>query len=66
MDPSRVFRAMAGLIDASYQLDRQLAHTLATPIEPQVVLERVEAGSIKAYIRTLLVQEDNEALRTLD
>jgi hypothetical protein len=65
-DPSRVFRAMAGLIDASYQLDRHLAHTLATAIEPQVVLERVEAGSIKAYIRTLLVQVHDEALRTLD
>jgi hypothetical protein len=65
-DPSRVFRAMAGLIDASYGIDRHLAHAVAATIQPQVVLERVEAGSIRAYIRTLLLQVDDEALRTLD
>jgi hypothetical protein len=65
-DPARVFRAMSGLIDAFVQLDRDLAHSVAANIEPLVLLEGIEAGSIKAVLRTLLTSLDDEALHTLD
>lgn len=65
-DPGRVFRSMAGLIDAFSRIDRHLAHAVAAHVEPEVILERVEASSIRAVLRTLLLQVDDEALRTLD
>jgi hypothetical protein len=65
-DPSRIFRSMAGLIETFQHVDRHLAHSVAATIEPTVVLERVEAGSIRAILRTLLIQVDDEALHNLD
>lgn len=65
-DPGRVFRSMAGLIDALHRVDRHLARTVTTTVEPIVLLERVEAGSIRAVLRTLLKQVDDDALRNLD
>ena len=65
-DPGRIFRSMAGLIDAFSRVDRHLARSVAVSIEPQVVLERVEAGSIRSILRTLLIQVDDDALRNLD
>ena len=65
-DPGRVFRSMAGLIDAFHRIDRDLAHSLSATVEPEVLLERVEAGSVRAFLKTLLVQVDDDALRTLD
>jgi hypothetical protein len=65
-DPGRIFRSMAGLIDAFSRIDRHLARSVATSVEPQVILERIEAGSIRSVLRTLLVQIDDDALRNLD
>jgi hypothetical protein len=65
-DPGRVFRSMARLIEAFYQLDQDLAKAYSASIEPVVVLERVEAGSIRAVLRTILRQVDDEALRNLE
>ena len=65
-DAARVFRAMAGLIDAFYQIDRDLAHAVTTDIEPEVRLERVEAGSIRAYLKTVLLNVPDDALLNLE
>ncbi|HXG53843.1 MAG TPA: hypothetical protein VNJ03_00550 [Vicinamibacterales bacterium] len=66
LDPARVFRAMAGLIDAFHRIDRHLAQTVSVTVEPLVVLERVEAGSIRAILRTILTQVPDDALQNLD
>jgi hypothetical protein len=65
-DPGRVFRSMAGLIDAFSQIDLDLAHSVSATVEPRAFLERVEAGSIRTILKTLLVQVDDEALQNLD
>lgn len=65
-DPGRVFRSMAGLIEAFVALDRDLAHSIAISIEPEVFLERVEAGSIRAILRTVLHHLPDESLLKLD
>ena len=65
-DPGRVFRSMAALIEAFHDLDRDLARAVTVSVEPEVLLERVEAGSIRAVLRTVLRQIDDDAIRNLD
>src|SRR5256885_1582142 len=65
-DPARIFRSMARLIEATYRIELDLAGSLSIAIQPQLVLERVEANSIRAVLRRLLVQLDDDALRGLD
>lgn len=57
---------MAVLIEAFQDLDRHLAKAVTVSVEPEVLLERVEAGSIRAVLRTVLRQIDDDALRGLD
>lgn len=65
-DPARVFRSMAMLIDAFHQIDRDLAHAVGSEFEPLLLLERVEAGSLRAWLRTVVRQIDDDALKNLD
>jgi hypothetical protein len=64
--PSHVFHAMAELIESFQQIDIHLAASVAASIEPIVILEEVEAGSIRARLATVLRSVDDEALKTLD
>lgn len=65
-DPGRVFRSMAELIEAFHAIDRDLARAVSVSVHAEVLLERVEAGSIKAFIRTVLQHVDDDALKNLD
>lgn len=65
-DPGRVFRSIAELIEAFHAIDRDLARAVSVSVHAHVLLERVEAGSIKAVIRTLLQHTDDDALKNLD
>jgi hypothetical protein len=65
-DPGRVFRSMAALIEAFQSIDRDLAKAVSATVDPEVYLERVEVGSIRAVLRTVLRQVDDEALKNLD
>jgi len=64
--PARVFRAMTGLIDAFQEIDRGLARTIDINIEPVLLLEDVETGSLRVWLTTLLKEVDDEALKKLD
>jgi hypothetical protein len=65
-DPGRIFRSMAGLIEAFILIDRDLAQSVSVTAEPRLLLERIEAGSVRAVLRTLLLQIDDEGLKNLD
>jgi len=65
-NPARVFHAMAKLIDALQTTDRDFVASLGVELFPVLVLERVEASSIKAIVRTVLHQVDDDALRNLE
>jgi hypothetical protein len=65
-DPSRIFRAMAQLIDAMHSLDTDLAGSVSTKIKPVQVLHEIEVGSLIAWVRTIIEQIDDEALKNLD
>ncbi|KAF0214310.1 MAG: hypothetical protein FD167_5269, partial [bacterium] len=48
---SRVFRAMCELIEAFQRFDNNLLQSLETTVKPVILLENVEAGSIKTWMK---------------
>lgn len=65
-DPGRVFRAMSDLIEALYQFDVDLVRSINIRVDPKLLLQEVETGSIRTWLRTVLLQTNDEALITLD
>jgi hypothetical protein len=63
-DPARVFRTMSGLIDSFQELDRSLAGAIDVSIAPVLMLEDIEAGSLKVWLRELLQSVNDEALKS--
>jgi hypothetical protein len=61
-DPSRVFRSLTQLIGTFQRLDRELVRSIDVNIEPVMLLEDVEAGSIKSWLRSALSSVDDTAL----
>jgi hypothetical protein len=62
-DPARVFKAMSGLIDAIQGLDSHLASSYDLSIDASLVLDKIEAGSLKAKFRDLISGVPDEALK---
>ncbi len=65
-DPARVFRSMMQLIDTFQKFDRELVHTIDVNIQPVMLLEDVEAGSIKSWLAALLQATDDTGLGELN
>jgi hypothetical protein len=63
-DPSRPFRTMVNLVEALARFDRDLVKSVDVTIEPVLLLENVEAGSIKSWFISLLRSTDDAALRS--
>ena len=64
--PSRVFRAMTGLIEAFEQLDRVLVESVDVAIRPVLLLEDIESGSLRAWLRAALERAPDDAISKLD
>ncbi|MEQ8693976.1 MAG: hypothetical protein RIC85_01435 [Gammaproteobacteria bacterium] len=62
-DANRVFQAMSGLIEAFQSLDDHLLSTLDVALEAKLVLDAVEAGSLKARFRDLVAGIPDDALQ---
>jgi len=62
-DPSRIFRAMAGLIDSTQLLDTHLAAVLSTKVRTTLVLQDVETSSLKSKLKTYVEEIPDEALK---
>ena len=65
-DPSRPFRTMVKLMDALGRFDRDLVKCVDVSIEPLLLLEDVEAGSIKSWVASVLRSTDDTAFRSGD
>jgi hypothetical protein len=63
---SRVFLAINDFIRGCERLDRELAHAIDANIETVLVLEDIETGSIKVWLRNVLRATEDDALKTLD
>jgi len=64
--PSRIFRALSDLIDAFYLLDIDLVQSIDPKIKPIILLEDIEAGSVKTWLKYVLEEVDDDALKKLD
>ena len=65
-NPRRVFDAASTLIDAFEVLDKALVNSVDVKISPLMVLEDVESGSIKVFLKNILSRIDDDALKTAD
>jgi len=64
--PAAVFRALSELIETFQEIDQDLARSVTAEIEAVVVLQEVEAGSVRAWLSTVLKSIDDSALKKLD
>lgn len=62
-DPARVFRAMTGLIESTQLLDEHLSATISTKVRTTLILQDIEAGSLKSKLRTMVEEIPDEALK---
>lgn len=65
-NPRRVFDAASTLLDGFEQLDRALVDSIDRNIQSSFVLEDIEAGSVRVWVRNALMRTDDEALKSLD
>ncbi|HYX07698.1 MAG TPA: hypothetical protein VE912_13300 [Bacteroidales bacterium] len=65
-NPSRVFRTLYELLESIQVLDSDLIKTIDVKIQPILILEDIESGSIKAWLKTALEAIDDDALKNLD
>ena len=63
---SRVFLAINDFIVGCERLDKELANAIDSNIETVMVLEDIEAGSIRVWLRNSLRAVEDDALKTLD
>ena len=62
-DPSRVFKAMTGLIESVQSLDNHLSSSLAPNVKTTIVLQDIQAGSLKAKLKNVVEDLPDEALK---
>jgi hypothetical protein len=63
---SRVFSATHDFIRACEALDAELIQSIDSSIETVLVLEDIQVGSIKTWLRNALTATEDDALKTLD
>lgn len=62
-DPTRVFKTMTGLIEAVKSLDGHLAYSLAPSVSTTIVLQDIQASSLKAKLKNIVEDIPDEALK---
>lgn len=65
-DPSRVFHAMAGLIESTQLLDSHLALSIGASVRTSLLLQDIEAASLKAKLKTVIEEIPDEAVKAGD
>lgn len=65
-NPERIFMAMSNIITSFNKLDDSLIKSIDKGIQPVLILEDIEAGSIKTWLRQLLNQVNDDTLKNLD
>jgi len=66
INPSRIFKAMSGLIDSLQIFDSHLITAINSNIKPIILLEDIETGSLKTWLKQRLEDIDDNDLKKLD
>jgi hypothetical protein len=61
-DPRRIFDAASELIDGFEELDSAITGSVDASVRPLMVLEDIEAGSIRVFLSSFLKRIDDKAL----
>jgi hypothetical protein len=56
--PSRVFRTMTELIETFQEIDYSLIRSIDEKIEPVIIIEDIETGSLKTWLANKIVEAD--------
>lgn len=65
-NPERVFMAMSSIITSFKKLDDNLIQSIDKNIQPILILEDIETGSLRVWLKQFLQQMDDDALKNLD
>ena len=65
-NPQRVFQAADAMIRSFQKLDKTLCDAVDCNVNPLLVLEDIEAGSLTIWLKNILERTDDDALKTLD
>ena len=65
-NPARVFQTMTELIHAFQRFDSNLIRGLDAKLEPNILLEDVETGSLKTWLSSILKGIPDEAIKSGD
>lgn len=63
-DPQRIFSTASAYIEALHECDKMLLKSINSDIKPVFVLEQVENGSLKIWLKQFLDNVPDDALRT--
>jgi len=63
-NPSRIFKAMSGLIEGIQLLDSSLLQTIDVKIQTQLMLRTIQVGSLKSWFRNVIEIADDESLKS--
>lgn len=65
-DPTRIFRSMAELIESIQTIDNHLGASIGVGVRTSLVLENVEAASLKAKLKSVVEAVPDEPLKSGD
>lgn len=63
--PQRIFQTADALIRALQKVDKSLCNTIDSKISPVMMLEEIEAGSLRIWLKNLLEVVDDQGLKEL-
>lgn len=65
-NPQRIFRAADRMIQALQRVDSALCASVDSNIKPLMMLEDIEAGSIRVWLKSALEAIDDQAIKDMD
>lgn len=65
-NPQRVFQSAEALITAFQKLDHKLCRYIDSSIEPIMVLEEIETGSLRIWLKNILSATDDQGIKELN
>lgn len=65
-NPADMFQSLGGLIRVFDEIDRELAHTIDAALDPRLVLQTIEIGSLRTWLASSLRSIPDEVLKDGD